>query len=710
MPISYRLVGIEVISSGIVSAVSCTIDCCSDSICTLTPEEQAAEFFQQQTLDATELAKLLPKPEKKRVSTTPTDYIWGAKSKSKYEPVQINEISTDFKDVTFFGHVFHYGNLTRSGDWLRARMDVTDEGGSISCFLFAKPDKQEMLDAELPDAWLQLFGGVEVDPYTHEIIVRIKRIERADLPESPQDLAPEKRVELHVHSKMSAKDATVDVEDIVARAAQFGHPAVAITDHGVVQAFPAAVAAADKLRRNGEDIKVVLGMEGYLVDDGPTPCWIWPDTTLDDGFVALDVETTGLNPDSDELIEIAALCYTKQEDGSFVLTDNFSSLIKPTCEISPFIEQLTGIGKEMVEHAPPVSEILPQLADFIEGRPVVAHNALFDLSFLRRAGFQTPSNEPRVKFNPPLVDTLRLARCMLPGLEHYDLESVARHLGLPVADVRHRAAADAELAAAVFLTLFDRAGLDTLQALNASLGHKTAEDLRSKGTRSHHIVLLCRDELGLYNLYRLVSMSHLDFFYYRPRIPRSWLSYFGIGLIKGSACVQGEVFSGLLEHYRACGCSYDKALASLSETDAFAYAKAYDYLEIQPLTNNAFLLEDPTSGMTSIEDLRNVNRLVVELGEIRNRPVCATCDAHYLERHHGIYRQILQSDMGFEDREAPADLFFRTTNEMLEEFAYLGSEKAYEVVVTNPCAIAKQAKDGLQAFPEGRSRRLLRHG
>lgn len=590
-----------------------------------------------------------------------------------------------------------------NGTRLLYKFALTDLTSSVSCILFAKPAEQESLDEVLvKSAYLRISAEISFDAqFSKDLQARVTGIQAAQRPAGRQDQADQRRVELHAHTKMSTKDAVCETKDLVRLAARFGHPAVAITDHGVVQSFPDAASARKDLVKKGQDIKVIYGMEGYLVDDGPTVAWATDAADLSEGFIALDVETTGLDPARDRVIELAIVPFTPDGAGGFIAGEAWVTLINPHVDIPPKITELTGITALDLQGAPESWAAINELAERIGNKPIVAHNAFFDLSFLRYEGFRTANESaPRLKFNPPLVDTLALARALIPQLDNHKLNTVAAHLGITL-DRHHRADDDARACGEIFAKLFQRTGVDSLAALNESVGHLSDDAVREHKRSVYHVILLAQDNLGLYNLYRLVSESHTRYFHMRPRIPRALLQYFRAGLLIGSACEAGEIYQAVMETYRSANNQYESARSLVQQNEMVTKARFYDYLEIQPTTNNGFYLRQETSGLHSEDELRQLNRLIVALGQRTRKPVCATCDVHFLEREDAEYRRILLADNGYSDYSEQPDLHLRTTGEMLAEFAYLGDAMAREVVITNPQAIADRIVADLKPFPDG---------
>ena len=478
-----------------------------------------------------------------------------------------------------------------------------------------------------------------------------------------KDLYPEKRVELHCHTKMSDMDGVSEVKDIVKRAHDWGHKAIAITDHGVVQAFPDANHYIESLDKD-DPFKIIYGVEAYLVDDLTEIAQGAKDQTLQDTYVVFDLETTGFSPIQDKIIEIGAV---KVEQGR--ITERFSTFVNPKIPIPFKITDLTGITDDMVMDAEPVEEVLPKFLDFVGDAVLVAHNAGFDVSFIEQ---NCRYQEIEKEFIS--VDTVALARVLLPTLSKYKLNVVAKALNISLEN-HHRAVDDAQATAEIFVRfvemLKDRE-IFTLKELN-HFGSMNPDAIRK--LPSHHAVILAKNETGRVNLYRLISMSHLQYFSRMPRIPKSEFLRYRDGLIIGSACEAGELFQAVLN--------------GKSEEQIAKLVNFYDYLEIQPIGNNRFMIaSDRVSNVKSEEDLRDLNRKIVRLGEKFCKPVVATCDVHFLDPEDEVYRRIIMAGKGFSDADEQAPLYLHTTEEMMEEFSYLGAAKAHEVVIENPNKIA----------------------
>ena len=583
------------------------------------------------------------------------------------EPINIENIYNDSGTVVIEGEVFDIETkLLNSGKMLYT-LSVTDYTNSIVAKIFQPNNKDISLDeAFFKGQQLRIRGNVVFDKFIKENIlmasdiVNIPRIVRLDE-------AEEKRVELHLHTQMSAMDGISMTTELIKQAAQWGHKAIAITDHGVVQAFPEAMEAADKYK-----IKVIYGIEGYIVDDTSKATHASKDYSLDDEFVVFDIETTGLSNKHNKITEIGAV---KVRAGAVV--DTYSTFVNPETLIPEQITKITGITNEMVKDAPTINEALPGFLDFIKDSCVVAHNAEFDVGFIRES-----CNKGGFKFDNPILDTLKLSRVLLSHLKKHKLDVVAKELGINLEN-HHRAVNDAKATAEIFIKFIDmmkEKGINDLNDVN-SLFDKNIDYTK---LRSNHIILLAKNEIGLRNLYKLVSESHINYFYKKPRIPKSLLNKHREGLIVGSACESGEVFQAFL--------------TTKSEEDIERLVKYYDYLEIQPLSNNEFLVSKNV--VSSIEDIKKINEDILKLGDKFSKPVVATGDVHFLNPRDGAFRKILMAGQGFDDVDNQPPLYFKTTDEMLREFGYLGKDRAYDVVIKNPNLISEQI-ESLLPIPDG---------
>ena len=541
-------------------------------------------------------------------------------------------------------------------------MSVTDFTDTIVLKIFARDENlDELLGGLKKGAYVKIKGVTTIDKFDSELtigsVVGIKKI--PDFTSSRMDNSPKKRVELHCHTKMSDMDGVSDVGDIIKRAAAWGHKAIAITDHGAVQAFPIANHAIP----DGTDFKVIYGLEAYLVDDLKDIIENSKNQSLDDRYVVFDLETTGLSPNTCKIIEIGAV---KVENGQIV--DRFSTFVNPKEPIPYKIEELTSIRDDMVIDAPTIEEILPEFMKFCEGSIMVAHNAEFDMSFIKKN-----CDRQGISYDFTIGDTMTLAQLLLPNLNRFRLDTVAKAIGVHLGN-HHRAVDDAACTADIFLKFIEmlkERGIHTLDEVNAE-GNIDKESVRKM--KSFHAIMLATNDIGRVNLYKLVSLSHLTYFNKRPKIPKSEFVKYREGILLGSACEAGELYQAIL-------------LGRPNEEIA-RLVNFYDYLEIQPLGNNMFMLRDEKSPVSSIEELQDINRKIVALGEEFHKLVVATCDVHFLDPEDEVYRRIILAGNGFKDADDQAPLYLRTTEEMLNEFTYLGSEKAEEVVIKNPNLIA----------------------
>ena len=556
--------------------------------------------------------------------------------------------------------------------------DMTDYTGSVHVGGYFKGDTGKPIADSIkkPGAWVRIQGKIDYDEYSKEVVVRPFAIAPADAPKRV-DTAPEKRVELHLHTTMSMMDALTKTGEAVATAARWGHQAIAITDHGVASSFPDALKASkNKVAGTDKPIKILYGCEGYYVNDVDDRIVVHGEKNipLEGEFVAFDLETTGLSAQNDVIIEFGAALFRNGE-----VVDTFESFVAPNRRLEQKVIELTGITDAMLEGARSIEEVLPEFLAFCADRPLVAHNADFDVGFVTAA-----CERLHIAFAPTSIDTLILSQNLMPQLNKHKLNIVADALSLPEFN-HHRASDDAKTCGLLYLRfakMLKERGLSEIQQINADM-----VSLRSGGKvadrQAKHILVFAKNQMGLRNLYHLISDAHLLHFKRNPRMPKSSILKYREGLIIGSACEAGELFQAVLDH---------KSWAELKRIASF-----YDFLEIQPLSNNMFMLREniPLEEQAkkkhiaeSLEDLREYNRTIVRLGEELGKPVCATGDVHFLNPEDEIYRRILLATKGFDDCDRPNPLYFRTTDEMLEEFSYLGAEKAYEVVVTNPNRIA----------------------
>ncbi len=564
--------------------------------------------------------------------------------------------------------------------YIAVNFDIGDDTWALSCEIFGKAENvQKVVPAIKVGNILKVRGSYDYDDRARCEKLKALSVELCEKPGARMDNAPEKRVELHLHTKMSAKDAITSPSDLINRAAAWGHRAIAITDHGVAQAFPEAFGALGKLRKKGADFKLIYGTEGYFVNDMPIGIDSIPRTYKDDIFIVFDIETTGLSPETETITEIGGV---KVMGGEIVNT--FSRLVNPNRPIPPQITELTGISDEMVKDAPAIDVVLPEFLDFCGAKNdvrsiVVAHNARFDTGFIRaeveRLNAKLEEGQKKYDFDYPVEDTLDLSKELFPDEKSHKLDLVCERLGVSLEN-HHRALDDATATAEAYIKM--RKIRDTKNNPLRDMPEWTVDTNEELLKNPYnHIILLAKNKQGLKNMYTLISKSNLDYFYKRPRIPKSILSKYRDGLIIGSACEAGELYMAIRR--------------GRPDEEIERIAAFYDYLEIQPLGNNDFLVRN--GEVADKETLKDLNRKVVELGEKMGKLVVATCDVHFMDEKDELYRRVLQGAQGYGDADMQAPLYFRTTEEMLEEFAYLGKDKAYEVVVTNTNKIADMIED-----------------
>ncbi len=578
------------------------------------------------------------------------------------EPITIDKIDGPIGEVVIRGQILTVDTREIRGEKTIIIFSMTDFTDTIVLKVFTRnEDVKELLSGISAGKFIKVKGVATIDKFDSDLtigsIVGIKKT--ADFRTMRMDNSAVKRVELHCHTKMSDMDGVSDVKDIVKRAMKWGHKAIAITDHGDVQAFP----DANHTVEGNEDFKVIYGVEAYLVDDLKDIVTDSRNQSLEADYVVFDLETTGFSPENNRIIEIGAV---KVQGGK--ITDKFSTFVNPQVPIPFRIEQLTSINDSMVIDAPPIEQILPQFMEFCEGCVMVAHNADFDMSFIKKNCMRQG-----MECRPTIVDTVGLARILLPNLNRFKLDTVAKALGVSL-DNHHRAVDDAGCTAEIFVKFIDMLksrGIETLDEVNC-LGSSSVENVQKMPT--YHAIILATCDQGRTNLYRLVSLAHIKYYNRRPRIPKSEFLKYRDGLLIGSACEAGELYRAILN--------------ARPQEEIARLVEFYDYLEIQPLGNNAFLVRDEDSAVASDEDLIEINKKIVKLGEEFHKPVVATCDVHFLDPEDEIYRRIIMCGQGFKDADDQAPLYLRTTEEMLKEFEYLGSEKAEEVVITNPNRIA----------------------
>lgn len=596
--------------------------------------------------------------------------LYGRSIRGKMIP--ISSISGDSGRIVVWGDVFDIEKkVTKSGDKNIFTIDITDYTGSTTAKVFNSIKESAVIDNIKKGDTIVVQGDVEYDKYAGELVVNARSIGTAQKVKVV-DNAEKKRVELHMHTNMSQMDAVTSAGDLVNRAYQWGHKAVAITDHGVAQAFPDAMKAADKINKDEEKIKIIYGVEAYFMDDLVESVKGDADTGFDGTFICFDIETTGLSAARDKITEIGAV---KVENG--VITDTFSTFANPEMPIPQKITQLTGITDDMVKDAPSQSEAVGAFLEFAGNNVLVAHNAPFDTSFIAKA-----CEDMGREYNYTSIDTVAISRAILTDIKNCKLDTVAKFLRLGDFN-HHRATDDAEMLARIFINLCQRLtddyGITKTNDINTKIA---GGDFKKLPT--YHQIILVKNKTGLKNLYRLISYSHLNYFYKKPRIPKSELVKYREGLIIGSACCAGQLYMAILE---------GKPWGELKQIASF-----YDYLEIQPAGNNRFMIRD--GRINSVDELHEIDRTIIKLAKELGKPVCATCDVHFMDPTDSEFRKILMAGQGFKDAEQQAPLYFRTTAEMLKEFEWLGKDKAYEYVVENPNKIADMC-EYIRPIPKG---------
>jgi len=598
------------------------------------------------------------------------------------EAMRMDEIVGEIGEVIVRGQVISIDQREIRNEKTILIFNVTDFTDTMCIKLFLRNDQVDEMKAGLKGGFVKLQGMVTLDKFDHELTIGslsgVKKI--PDFRTLRNDNSVRKRVELHCHTKMSDMDGVSEAKDIVKRAYKWGHPAIAITDHGVVQAFPDAYHVwadlwnAEKAKRKEagdanpdrqDFFKIIYGVEAYLVDDLRDIVVGERGQRLDsETYVVFDLETTGFSPVHNRIIEIGAV-----KVGGGKIIERFSTFVNPEVPIPYRIEKLTGINDGMVMDARTITAILPEFLEFCEGCVLVAHNAGFDMGFIlenaKREGLTADFT---------YIDTVGISRMLLTDQSKHTLDAVAKRLGVSLEN-HHRAVDDAEATAEIFLKFLPmllEKGADTLEKVN-EMGMSNPDLVKKMST--YHAIILAQNNIGRMNLYRLISESHLTYFQKRPRIPKSLFAKYREGLLLGSACEAGELYRALLD--------------GASDTEIARLVNFYDYLEIQPVGNNKFMIaSERVEAVQSEEDIKNFNRRIVELGELFGKPVVATCDVHFLDPEDEVYRRIIMAGKGFEDADNQAPLYLRTTEEMLAEFEYLGREKAEEVVITNTNKIA----------------------
>ena len=605
------------------------------------------------------------KTDPKAPEELPEGYLFGKKfDENEFTPIQ--DLVMDLGTVVIRGRLGEpdIRETRKKKDFFIFTVPITDFTDTIMVKFFLDLERKNILEKNISKGmFVEIKGKCQYDDYNKEFaITNVFGIRKgADFRTKRMDNAPEKRVELHLHTKSSEMDAVSNLEDVINTVRAWGHKAVAITDHGVVHAF---ADASHLIKASDKSLKILYGCEGYLVDDELNTVERANDLKLaEQTYVAFDIETTGFSPEKDHVIEIGAV---KIKNGEII--DRFSSFVCPPIAIPYRIEELTGINDAMVADAPVIDEVLPKFLRFCEGCIMVAHNAKFDMGFMTEK-----ASRMGIVFEPPFIDTVGFARALLLNLHRFTLDSVAKDLKI-VLEHHHRAVDDAECCGWIFIKLMDRVASENLVTLNDLNARCVITPETVKKLRTSHVTIIATNTIGRFNLYRLVSMAHLNYFSRFPRIPKSVLSKYREGLLVGSACSAGQVMDAIID--------------GRSQKEVINIARYYDFLEIMPAGNDAYLLKDEKHDIRTVEDLQELSRKVVEIGKILKKPVVATGDSHFLNPEDEIYRRIIQSGKDMKDADEQPPLYLRTTEEMLDEFSYLGAEKAYEVVVKNTNLIA----------------------
>ena len=632
--------------------------------------QEAVRQLLMQEYDLRQLRLMVQTPQAAAKKAGGGEVLMGKPIKAKAIPMV--DLNPKMGAIVVEGKVFaaEMYETRRPGQWCLT-FDMTDYAGSITVRRYMdEKEAKPLLGVINPGMWLRVQGFIELTRDGKDVQLRPMNIAKISH-EGRRDTSPEKRVELHLHTRMSNMDALTDTASVIKQAVAWGHPAIAITDHGVVQSFPDAWHNAGK-------IKILYGVEGYFVNnlDDRIAVHGEQDQPFEDEIVCFDIETTGLKVTTEAITEIGAVVLKNGQ-----ITDTFQTFVNPHRRLTPEIIGLTGITDAMLADAPSLKEALTAFLKFVDGRPLAAHNAPFDISFIR-AGCKKVG----LPFEPTYIDTLILAQNLLPELHKYKLDIVAEHLDLPAFN-HHRASDDAGMVGYMLIPFFERMRnelhIDHIQQINGEMAKLRPQSAKSNRFPKH-IIILAKNKLGLKHLYQLISASNLKYFHRVPTIPKTELMAHREGLIIGSACEAGELFRAVSEH---------REWAELKRIASF-----YDYLEIQPICNNMFMLRN--GDVQSEEELRDFNRTIVRLGEELGKPVCATGDVHFQEPEDEIYRHILLASKKFADADAPLPIYFKTTDEMLEEFSYLGEEKAHEVVIDNPRKIADLIEE-IELLPPG---------
>ena len=610
-------------------------------------------------------ANQIKRAEESKVIKGETSLIFGRSINIKDQPINVKELTADDGKVTISGEIINTDSRELKTGKVLVMFDVYDGTSTITCKLFAKntDDANKILSRFKKVKGIKLNGTAQLDPYAGELtIIANNVVETQEIKKQErQDLAQVKRVELHMHTKMSQMDGMTSATDLIERAMKWGMKSIAITDHGVVQAFPEA---HKLLGRNNPDMKVIYGVEAYLAPDKMPSVTNGKGQGIDTTYCVLDLETTGFSAKTEKITEIGVM---KVQNGQVL--DKFSCFVNPEKPIPTRVTEITKITDDMVKDAETIDEVFPKLLEFLGDSVLVAHNAEFDIGFLKQNSLNLG-----YEFDFTYIDTLKMAKDIFPEFKKYSLGRIATHLNIEV-EVAHRALDDVDTTVKVFnimMNILKERGAKKIEDIDLLGSDSEAKKEEYKKLNTYHAIILAKNYAGLKNLYKLISYSHLDYFYKKPRILKSMLKKYSEGLLLGSACNQGELYQAIL--------------LGKSDEEIEEIAKEYDYLEIQPIGNNEFLVREER--VPNMEYLKDINKKIVKLGESLGKPVVATGDVHFMDPEDELYRRILEAGQGYKDADNQAPLYLRTTEEMLEEFSYLGEEKAYEVVVINTNRIA----------------------
>ena len=644
------------------------------------------------------------KSEKKKYSYSKSpNHVYG-RLDNRLELTKINELDSESGRVSVYGKIaFYESRLVSNNTRVLIKFSIHGIKGAISCLLFMNEiETEEDFHSKVKDGvYVRADLDVSYDgQFSKDLQGFVRGIELAEAPEQRQDNAPVKRVELHAHTNMSERDGISRPKELVQLANRFGMPAVSVTDHGIAQAYPEAAGELKKLRAAGSDMKLIYGCEIYLTDDGNAIAYGLNDLHIGDRYVSISIKTTGSDTRYDRLLYFEAIEFVRSENQEdYTAKRNFKTYLNPEIEISNETMEEREITPESIANAPKSLVAIQAIYDFIAKDPVVSVQGLDVLGFLRYEAYRTPNyDDAHLKFNPVFIDMNALVQFELN--EDFDSEMLCDKyeyeldLTLDFGQTK--------LQGLVFNTIWSKHDYMPLRELNELAGQDSFETVTAHKNKPYHGIILVKDLLGLYHLYRLISESHIRYFKSRPRMPKSLIKYFRQGMMIGTSCEAGQALRRIREIYIDVEGDFDAAKAVLdNDFDIQEKMKLYDYLEIQPLGNNLFMLDKEDNYIHSIDDLINLNKLVIHLAELVDRPVVATSDSHFLEEDDMIYRQILQAGSGFDPNENPTALYIRTTKEMLDEFYYLPESQAYEIVVTNTNNIANEVEPDLYPYPGG---------